>query len=830
LLGVGGDEIPADADVRLTWTNLPQSWRVFAVLFVVAALVYGIVYLYRRDAEKLSPGARRLLAGLRIAAVLLLALVALGPALAYTQRHVLQPVIVLLRDASQSMSVADRYYDPVQKTALSQVLGRSESAVTAKPPPRAEIVNALLKEQGGRLLPELQQRGQLRVLDFAESVRPVETREQRGESREQRDDEESAENAGKKPLPALAATGVGTNLHHALSEALSERLTAAVVVFTDGQHTDRGTGKDDMLALAARARTQGVPLLIVGLGDPNRPRNVQVSDVYADAHVWKDDPFELQALLRSEGFGSETVQVELVEQKLDETSDQRAREQVLETRDVPLPQDGGQVRLNFVHTPHEAGRFAYTVRVQPLDGESTTDDNQPLAPAEVKVIDDKARVLLVAGCSHWDYRFVRQILEREKSIELSCWLQTLDKGRAQEGDVAITHLPRTREELFEYDVILLLDPDPQEFDEPLVALLTEFVGEHAGGLLYMAGPMFTSAFVTGPHTGEVKDLLPVRFGDIAATDVTSLLESHDRDWALEVVTTSLDHPLMRFYPESNRSLDVWKTLPGVLWSFPVREPVPTASVLLEHSDPALTQLAGPRPLLVSGQFGGGRTIFFGFDGTWRWRQAGRNAEYFNRFWLQTVRFLVEGRAVEGKRRGTIETDRTRYEVGDRITVVARLNDATFKPLEQPEVMARLEVPGRDPVPVTLRPVPQQPGRYEAVVTAQQTGRHVLRVELNEAAGAGAANVETTITVAPPSVETERIWQDQPLLTELAAASDGKYFSLVDVAGLAANVPDRQQMITVQGKPVPLWDTSRLLLLVVGLLVVEWALRKRWKLL
>jgi hypothetical protein len=322
----------------------------------------------------------------------------------------------------------------------------------------------------------------------------------------------------------------------------------------------------------------------------------------------------------------------------------------------------------------------------------------------------------------------------------------------------------------------------------------------------------------------------VRFGDIAATDVQGLLESHDRDWKLDVVSTGLDHPLMRFHPEMNRSLDVWRTLPGVVWSFPVREAVPTASVLLEHSDPALTQLAGPRPLLVSGQYGGGRTIVLGFEGTWRWREAGRNAEYFNRFWLQTVRYLVEGRAVEGKRRGTIETDRTRYEVGDRITVVARLNDASFKPLEQPEITARLEVPGRDSVPVTLRQVPQQPGRFEAVVTAQHAGRHVLRVDFGEAAGAGTPKVETTITVAPPSVESERTWQDQPLLAELAAASGGQYFSLADVAGLAARVPDRQQTIVVQGKPVPLWDTSRLLLLVVGLLVIEWALRKKWKLL
>jgi hypothetical protein len=151
-------------------------------------------------------------------------------------------------------------------------------------------------------------------------------------------------------------------------------------------------------------------------------------------------------------------------------------------------------------------------------------------------------------------------------------------------------------------------------------------------------------------------------------------------------------------------------------------------------------------------------------------------------------------------------------------------------LEQPEITARLEVPGRDPVPVTLRQVPQQPGRFEAVVTAQYAGRHVLRVDFGEPAGAGTPRVETTITVAPPSVESERTWQDQPLLAELASASGGQYFSLADVAGLAARVPDRQQTIIVQGKPVPLWDTSRLLLLVVGLLVLEWALRKRWKLL
>ena len=808
LLGVSGDEIPADADVRLAWTNLPQSWRVFLMLFVVAAAIYAVVWVYRKDAARLSTRQRRLLCGLRVAVVVVLALIALGPAIAHTHLKILQPVVVVLRDSSQSMATVDRL-----------IAGGKQS--------RAEVVNRLFEQDDRALLSELQKRGQLRVLDFAESVRSVEVRTE-GSASDQETDGRGVRSTAV--LPKLNPTGPGTNLLHALTEGLSERLTAAVVLFTDGQHTDRSTGKDDLLAVAGQAKLKGVPFLIVGVGDPNRPRNVQASDVYADAQAWKDDPFELQAVVRSEGFGGEPIRVELVEQSMADGSDKAASEQVVEARDVTLPADGGQTRLSFSHTPKTAGRFGFVLRISPLVGESATDDNQSHAPAQVKVIDDKARILLVSGKPHWDYRFVRQVLEREKSIELSCWLQTLDPSRSQEGDKTIRKLPRTKEELFEYDVVLLMDPDPREFDDVWLKLLQEFVGEHAGGLLYLSGPSFTSQFVTGSRTSEIRPLLPVRFGDVAATDVSSLLESNDREWAMSVVDANLDHPLMRFHAEQQRSLDVWKVLPGILWSFPIKDAVPAASVMLSHSDPVLMQASGPRPLLVSGQYGAGRTIFVGFDGTWRWRQTGRNAEYFNRFWVQTARYLIESRSMAGKRRGTIETDRTRYEVGDRISVIARLNDAIFKPLELPEVAGQLETPGGAPVPVQLRAVANQPGRYEAAVTAQQTGRHTLRVDFNESNGIGSPHVETTFSISPPSIETERIWQDQVLLTELATASGGRYFSVDEVAQLPGLIPARQQSIVIQGKPVPLWDTSRMLLLVVALLAAEWALRKRFKLL
>jgi hypothetical protein len=325
------------------------------------------------------------------------------------------------------------------------------------------------------------------------------------------------------------------------------------------------------------------------------------------------------------------------------------------------------------------------------------------------------------------------------------------------------------------------------------------------------------------------DLLPVRMGDIGAMQVVTLLTSNSRSWPLDIVEANVDQPIMRFYPKAEATLARWKSFPGIYWSFPSKEAKPAARVLIEHSDPTLRQIEGSRPLLVTGQYGSGRTVFVGFNGTWRWRKVGRNAEFFNRFWLQSTRYLVEGRSLEGKRRGTIETDRTHYEVGQHVMITASLKDAAFTPLDQAEVMAKLDVTGSAPVPVALRQVPNQPGQFQATITAGNTGHHVLSVDLSDESSAPPI-IETTFSVALPSVESFQTWLDKPLLVELAEASGGQYFDIDQLGRLPASIPDRKRILDVQSKPFPLWDTNRVLLLLVGLLTVEWAVRKRFKLL
>jgi hypothetical protein len=376
---------------------------------------------------------------------------------------------------------------------------------------------------------------------------------------------------------------------------------------------------------------------------------------------------------------------------------------------------------------------------------------------------------------------------------------------------------------------MLFDPNPQEFDQAWIELLKQFVGEHSGGLLFMAGPKHSGRLLTGPRTSELAKVLPVSFGDVGALEVAALLSTNQRAWPLKVVPANVDHPTMRFYPERQETLQRWETLPGIFWSFPSKDAKPTAQVLLEHSDPTLRSVEGSRPLLVAGRYGSGHTLYLGFNGTWRWRRAGRQAEFFDKFWIQAVRYLVEGRSLEGRRRGYVQAERDRYEIGEKVTISARLQDATFSPLTEPKIDAAVQIGSDTPEMVRLLKVENQPGVYEASLTARKTGLHKVRISIPASESEGGV-IETTYNVDLPSVETNQVWLNKPLLLDLATISGGKYFDVDQLDQLAAAVPDKSEVVEVRSKPDPLWDVRGMLIALVGLLGCEWFLRKRFKLL
>jgi hypothetical protein len=188
---------------------------------------------------------------------------------------------------------------------------------------------------------------------------------------------------------------------------------------------------------------------------------------------------------------------------------------------------------------------------------------------------------------------------------------------------------------------------------------------------------------------------------------------------------------------------------------------------------------------------------------------------------------MEGRSLAGRERAMVQTDRDRYEIGERIVIKARLLDESYEPLVVEKMEAVVQASGQAVEQVTLLPTPNRPGEYSGATSARHAGSHEVNVT---GASNGSGSRASRFQVELPSVETNQVWLNKPLLMELASLSGGRYFDVSQAAELVGAVPSRMETIETRTPPQPIWDTGGMLAALVGLLCIEWLLRKRFQLL
>ena len=110
-----------------------------------------------------------------------------------------------------------------------------------------------------------------------------------------------------------------------------------------------------------------------------------------------------------------------------------------------------------------------------------------MATAAVRVVRQQIRVLLIAGAPSPEVQFLRNALQRDQHVDFAAWMQHADPGFRQPGDHPITRLPNDAAELRRYDAVLLVDPDMRALGPQWPEMLTNFVGQEGGGLIFVAG-------------------------------------------------------------------------------------------------------------------------------------------------------------------------------------------------------------------------------------------------------------------------------------------------------------------------------------------------------
>ncbi len=803
-------------ETRLELAGLPEGWTALAGLAILGLLTAAVVLLYRAEQRAGSfAAARRLPAGLRCLVLWLLALAWLEPVLAtYVRRSVDARTIVLI-DRSASMGLCDRYAGPGGQ-GLSEAGRRVRRALDRPDLQPTELTRRGIAESilfGGEsgLLRRLAESNTPVVFDFADDLLP---------RRPEAQDARSAEPAATDPAAASRpADGPATDIGQAIRAAVESDLStpvAAVVVFSDGRF-NRGEPVD---VVARYAREKRIGVWTVGIGDPSPPRNVAIAGVEAPGGAFVDDPVSIRARLRVEHAGEATVTVELAERNaVDGTWRVVAERQVETGADEPAS-------ATFRHRLSTAGPVELAVRARPLEGETLLEDNA--REFTVRGYDNQLRVLILAGSPGWDFRYLLRLLERDRTVNVSCWLQSADTQAVRDGDTVIDRLPRGCEELEAYDALVLMDPDAGGIDEAWAADVAALVARSGLGLLYAAGVKHTPSFVRSPQVRPILEVLPVAV-DAGESDLLLNEMGHFQPtaWPPSIPPPAAAHPVLALSDDALESRRIWSSLPGVYWHYPVHRLKPAATLLLESGDPRTRGPRGPAVLLATQFAGTGRTGFLAFDGTWRWRRQSDHC--FNRFWIQLLRHLVEGRLAGEDRRGMVRAERDRYQAGETVVIEARLADDSAGPGAPAALQAAVGREGRDPISVPLAAQPGREGWYRGHFQAGEAGRYEIRLEPPPPAVGPPLRGE--VRVVKPDLEFREVSLDKASLRLLASQSAGGQYLEVDEAGrLADLIPARRTSTVVPGSIVPLWDRWWALALIVGLLGVEWSLRKRLNLL
>ncbi len=783
----------------LRLADAPELWVVVLLLLPALALLCWLGY--RKEA--LAPWKRATLAALRFLALLVLLLVLFRPVLVQRREEVQKAEVLVLIDDSASMRRKDAYTDdPQARKALASLASRGpEGGRDLAQTSRSELAAAALERE---ILPRLAQGDYVaRTFAFAGELAPL------GE------------------VSQLSGHGSTTQIGAALSQALTSsrgRHVTSVLIVSDG----RQNGGLPASEAARGAASRGVPVHSVVVGDTRPERNALLELSEAPENALEGD--EVAVSLRVVGRGTQGGErASVVLEEIDPDPRGASPGRVHAEQDVALS-EGGE-RLTQIAPPGAADARTqerrFRLSLAPLEGETLLDDN--LLEFSVRITPEKVRVLYVDGYPRYEYRFLKELLKRaDENIEVQVFLLSATPDFRQEstrGVAPLGEVPTDRKTLLDsYDVVILGDvnpwavsPDPVRCEE-FLSSLGEFV-ERGGGLLLIAGEYDNPrGYVSTP----LEPLFPVV---LDTAEMVAARPDTTRGFRPELEDPANPHEIVRLAtdPEQNRRL--WEE-PGGLepqyWFQPVSRAKPGSQVLLRH--PTEGNSNGKYPLLVAGYYPAGRTLFCAQDSTWMWRFH-YGDRYHERFWRSAVRWLALGRLKSGDRRYRIEVAHSSYDIGASVAVEARVLDEDFQPSTEPAQEAWWSGPDGRPLELDLPAAPERAGLFRRTVAPDRPGLYRVWIESGGERIAG-----TEFEVVLPSLENRDPAPDPGLLREVSRLSGGRAVDLPHLADLWELLPggeERREPISARLNDV--WDRWATLLIVLGVLSVEWVLRKRWEL-
>jgi uncharacterized membrane protein len=585
------------------------------------------------------------------------------------------------------------------------------------------------------------------------------------------------------------------------------RKLAGVILYSDGaDNADLAAG------LAGRPKQAleqlGVPVSTVAVGKGGLT-DLAIDAVKVDDFAFVRNSITAEVELHGRGFKDQAVQVVL-----------KREGQIVAAKSATFESNDETQTVKFTFTPDQTGRFVYTVSV-PVYPEEVVAENNTRSFA-LKVIRDRVRVLLVAGRPTWDERFLRGVLRADANVELISFYilrNQLDESGVADDQRELSLIPFPREEIFQkkidtFDVIIVLNFGHEDQGVSLAAFRHDIENyvNNGGAFAYLGGDR---SF--GDSTSPINPFDQV-------LPVTTAGPADPSPFVAKLSLQGQTHPITALGSGSMSSEAAWAAFPAIP-GMNLTRPKEGATVLLTH--PTAQVDGKPAPLLTIAELGRGRTMAIATDATWYWafpsHAGGAPTRNYERFWNNAIRWLVRDPDLTTL---SVTADPSSVEPGKPVGVVVVARQPDYQPAPGAKVSVELidaddghvvaQAAGEAGPDGTTRLEfpPPEPGAYKVVGRAVKDEKSL-----------GESSDAVAVRAVGPELADARV--NAPLLEEIAKATGGQFFDSPSFS--LADVPLREPPLVEVGrsKDQPLWDRWYWLTLLVAVVGLEWAVRRRF---
>jgi len=802
----GGENLPEGSrEWMLSSEGISRGWAFFIFLVVGAGVVWG----YIQYAPGVSKFWRVVLTTLRLIVVALFLILLVQPILHLTINEPVRQALLVLIDSSSSMMLNDRRVTPddLKRASIAAGLLDEDAGLKAALPSGAdawkeksrwELLQALAKNDKIDLWQRLADKSDLYIHKFGrDSVQAVtiQNTEEAGEA-----DASVMTNFFDQTEPQETVTALGESLRQILEQYRGWPVSGIFVV------TDGASNSGLPPAEAARlAREQKIPLYMYGIGVTS-PVDLVAKTLTAPQIGFLEERMEVTVKFTTQGLGPRKIQGVL------KAGGKEVDKQMTEVR------EDGTHEMTFGFKPEETGELGLEATLQYFPEEISEENNT--VSTKTRIVDKKINVLYIEQEPRWDFRYLLDLLQRDRRLEVQCIMIDGEPGLENiEDSPFLPKLPEDKEGIFKYEIIILGDVNPEDLGPSRMKLLKEWVSDSNGGLIFLAGGKHNPRSYVGT---PLEDLLPV----IPDTSINKekYAERVQDPYQLQLTPAGEDSSYLRMTEDQSLNMEIWNDFPGVRWTAIVNRAKPGAEVLLVDSRSEFSHAGRPMPVMALQGYGSGETVFIGTDETYRWRSR-KGEEHYSQVWNSIMQSMALKRLQGASARTQLKANRERYFVGDKVIISGKVYDEDFEPMTAPTLQGQLKIGGIDAdgqaidktISLDVNAAADEAGEYKGEFTAKEPGLYTYSSFQDPEA-------VVKFEVIEPKIEQLETALNDRLLASMSDTAKGVFLREEDLYTLPEKIAEQSATVATF-KKINLYLSPWWLVLILSVLFTEWLIRR-----